>query len=136
MAIVKMQIGNPLKIRKVPEFVIFLMPNEGQGKGFPALMTKMYPEEFKKDARRRFGSVLCRVTRKHVFYGLVAYASSHVCAPNVLRKLLKNLKATLGKPTTVAFVQSGQDIPMHIRFKILATLAESDLNIQLFDFQY
>lgn len=136
MAIVKMQIGDPLKLRKVPETVVFLMPNTGQGKGFAGLMAKMFPEEFKKPPRRRLGAVQCRATRQHILFGLVAYANSYVCAPNILRKFLKRLKTLQKKPATVAFVQSGQDIPMHIRFKIMAVLAESDLNIQLIDFQY
>lgn len=137
MAIVKMQIANPLKLDGEKQVLISMIPTEGAGKGFAALLTQMFWGQLGVKGLRPIDSFFSWLDGERHFFAVVCYkGNDYEQAPAAVEKFLKVMEKLVTKNQTLGFVLSGQDIPGHIQFKILAALAESELKIQVFDFQY
>lgn len=137
MAIVKMQHKNPLIMDGEKQVLISMIPTEGTGKGFAELLTQMYWGQLGVKGLQPIDSFFSWFNEGRHFFAVVCHkGDDYEMAPVAVEKFLKVMEKLVTKNQTLGFVLSGQDIPGSIRFKILAALAESELKIQVFDFQY
>lgn len=133
MALVDMTVGDPLKLDKDADVIVFLLPTQGTGKGYAATLSAALSEDV-----RPIGRVFQMYKDGRSFYGVTAYeADDHTSAPEVMTDFLSRLSRILGddKPI-VDVVISGLDMKTEHRFKFMKTLCRAKLQIKLFDFPH
>lgn len=137
MAIVKMQIADPLKLDGEKHVLISMIPTEGAGTGFAELLLKMFWGQLGVKGLRPMDSFFSWFNEGRHFFAVVCYKrDDYEKAPAAVEKFLKVMEKLVTKNQPLGFVLSSQDLPGPIQFKIMQVLEKSELKIQVFDYQY
>ncbi len=132
MSIVDMLVGDPMECHNPPDTVVFLLPTTGLGRGYASKMFECFTDEI-----RPLGKAYAMSRDCCVYYGVVAHADgAYEQAPRIMKNFLEHFCDKHGQTSPIGVVISGRDMPVEVRFELMATLARSKLPIRLFDFPH
>ncbi|MFA6099805.1 MAG: hypothetical protein WC750_02885 [Patescibacteria group bacterium] len=139
--IINMEKGNPIGMNLAIKELLFMLPVAGACQGFAAFLAHCCWSKLNQVPAydRHLGSVMKKTWQLKTFCGIVCYyeRDGKFCydkAPGLLS--IKLLRPVTNPPDRIGFVMSGSEIPGEERFLIMRALARTNLQVEVFDFNF